>query len=98
MAIAYVEFGAVHNLGEATIHVPTPRKSEAVTTSASNASTTNTARVGEYARVSVSGGAVYVTVGSAPDATSAPRRVILDGGVLEIGPLGTGAKLAFVNV
>lgn len=99
MGTIHVAFGGAMGAG-APVYPPAPRKSEAVTSSASSASTTNTANGGEYARIVSVDANVYLAVGSSPTAlaSGAGMHVCLSGNTLDLGPLKDGDKVAVINV
>lgn len=99
MASIHIRFGEAVGMG-APVMSALPRKSEVVTSSASSATTTNTANQGDFVRISAIDGSVYFTVGSSPTAlnTGVGMDVALSGSYVDIGPLKDGEKVAVIDV
>lgn len=93
MATVHVEFGGAMG-GGAPVYTGL-RASETITTSGASQAAAITAESGEYARVSALDAAVYVAV-SRP-AEYDPRRVVLAGASLDIGPLKAGDTINLID-
>lgn len=93
MATVHVEMGAVMG-GGAPVYSGI-RASQTITSSGSNQVSTIIAESGEYARITAGGGAVYVAVGKA--ASSDPRRYLLAGQTIDIGPLSRGNTINIID-
>ena len=90
--MATVEFAFMRPVGSAGIDEAKPQTVEVETSSASNAATTAGATAaGDACVVTVTGGNVYVSFGSAPNAgTDANRRLVVDGTSRAFGGLSAG--------
>ena len=99
MGTVHITFGGAMGAG-APVYPSKPRKSEAVTSSGTSASTTNAANGGEYARILSFDANVYVTVGASPTALASGAGMLActSGGVLDIGPLKDGDKVAVIDI
>lgn len=96
MATVHIRFGAVHTLGSATVYGAV-RVAEVKTSSASSQATTAVGLQNEIATITASGGAVYVTKGSAPTAAGTTGDMVPDGGKLDI-VLNAGDKIAIIDI
>jgi hypothetical protein len=93
MATIHLSLGGVGGGGNSVYQ--TPRTSAVITTSGSNQALGATAEGNEYARVKCIGGSVYVAISKT--AASAPRFLLSDGDVLDVGPLKTGDAINVID-
>lgn len=96
MATLAVTYGAAMGAG-VPVYASIPRASEAITTSASSQATTATARSGDFASCTASGGAVWISIGQSPTAAAGTHYLIPDGATKDFGPLLEGDKVAVID-
>ena len=98
MAKVHVTFGSAFGLGASSVSGKVPRAAESFTSSASSQATTITALAGEIATIAVSGGPITFLVGAAPTAVATGTGYMIpDGGVMEVGGLALGDKVAIID-
>jgi len=99
MATVEIAFGHPVQIADA-LDFAYPDAAQVITSSGSNqVSTAAATATGQAVVVASSGGAVYVSIGAAPNATSdARRRVVPAGAVRVFGGVQIGHKVAVVDV
>jgi hypothetical protein len=70
---------------------------EAITSSGTSQATTATAASTDVARITSSGGAIWVKVGATPTAAAGSDHLVPDGGALDLVNLQVGDKIAVID-
>ena len=94
MSTMHVTFSAAMG-GSAPVYANGPAASEAVTTSGTPASSTITARSGQFARITAVDAALYVTGNGTASATNG--YYVASGTFIDIGPMPQGATISGVE-
>lgn len=81
----------------APVYSPKANAVETITTSGSSQATTIEAKGGDFATLTVTGGAVFVAIGDTPTAASGSGDLLPDGGSRDFGPLKDGEKIAVID-
>lgn len=95
MAQVHVAFSSA--LGGYPVPAKAPLLSEVITSSATSQSSSAATRGGDVAIVTVSGGNVWVQIGTNPTAASGADWLVLDGQTREFGPIAEGEKIAVID-
>lgn len=96
MANAHVTFGGAMG-GNAPVYASIPDAAQTIASTSSSAASTITAQSGNFARIAAFGGGVFIAVGPSPVAASGAGYYVADGGVLDLGPLKQGDKVAVID-
>ena len=98
MAIVGITFGAAMD-GITPVYAGLPAVSEVITSSGTSQATSGAvAHPDQIARVTASGGAVWVKTGAAsPTAAAGDDYLVPDGGTIDLGRLQVGWKVAVVD-
>lgn len=97
MATAHVTFNRTYDVGGQALAAYAPSAAQTITTSGTSQQTTITAGYLDVATITVTGGAVFIAVGTNPTAASGAGYLIPDGGRLELAGLPASAKVAVIN-
>lgn len=95
MATAHITYGAVTNWGGQLVWAKAPRVAELVISSGAHAVGSQSATVGEFARVTATDADLYAAVVSAVSDSTGYR--ITAGATESLGPLSAGDKIAIIS-